>query len=397
MREELHYFTVFRKVANTIATSVFPQLLASINRLNANELWKANRSSHGLVFLPNGNSIDCFGLDNVEKVKSVTDERGINPTGAWVEEATEVTIRDLEQINLRQRGKSKNYKQTLVSFNPISEHHPLKKHYFDTPQFGRTRICWTTYLHNRFLDDDYKRELDALCLRDPAYADIYVRGLWGAIGNIIYGGFDMSPWPAGPLADDYHELIFGLDFGFNNPTALVQCGLHDVALVEHGNEYRFVGDVYLKERLYKTGLTNTDLISRMKEMEIPYRAPIYADAAEPARIEELCRAGFNVYPCYKPSGSVVDGIALVKSLNVHSNEWNVNLNQEAALYHWMEDRDGVTLDKPVDEFDHALDGMRYALYTHLHPRMEGEGIRVEDLVAAHAEEIPVAAFDSLSP
>ena len=396
MQEPMQFSLALVKVGDKRASTVFPQLVSAVGRLNAGAFWKINRSVYTLTFLPNGNSIACFGLDDAEKIKSVVDERGVNPTNIWVEEATQVTIRDLEQLNLRMRGRSPSYKQTIVTFNPISEHHPLKRFYFDTPQHGRTRICWTTYCHNRFLDDADRREMDALCERDPHYADIYVRGLWGALGNIIYGGFDMAPWPDVPEKDLYDELLFGLDFGYNNPTALIQCGLRDVALITQGTEYRFAGDVYLRERLYESQLTNADLIARMKLMELPVGAPIYADCAEPARIEELCRAGFNVYPCDKRAGSVLDGITLVKSLHVHTNEWNVNLNEEAALYHWLEDRNGIVLDKPVSMNDHALDGMRYALYTHLHPRMEGEGITVRDLIAEHEADIPVASFRALT-
>jgi len=383
------------KVGDKRASTVFPQLLSSVTRLGASECWKINRSIYTLTFLPNGNSIACYGLDDVDKIKSVVDERGLNPTNIWVEEATQVTIRDLEQLNLRMRGKSPSYKQILATFNPISEHHPLKRFYFDTPQHGRTRICWTTYLHNRFLDETDKFEMDALCERDPQYADIYVRGLWGAIGNVIYSGFDMGSWPDAAENDQYDELIFGLDFGYNNPTALIQCGLRDVALVVHGSEYGFAGDVYVREKLYESQLTNADLIAAMKALNLPVGAPIYADAAEPGRIEELCRAGFNVYPCDKRAGSVLDGITLVKSLHVHTNEWNVNLNEEAALYHWLKDRNGIVLDKPVAVNDHALDGLRYALYTHLHPRMEGEGVTIRDLLAEHEADIPVVSFHSL--
>lgn len=396
MTEDRHFFLALVKVGNKLTSTVFPQLIAAVSRFGASPLWKINRSAYTLTFRPNGNSIACFGLDDAEKMKSVTDERGLNPTGIWIEEATQVTIRDIEQLNLRMRGRSPYYKQNILTFNPISEHHPLKNFFFDTPQLGRTRICWTNYQHNKFLDAEYILEMDALCLRDPHYADIYVRGLWGSVGNIIYGTFDMAPWPEGPAQDLYSELIYGLDFGYNNPTVFIQCGLHDVGLVAQGKEYRFAGDVYVKQRLYETELTNADLIARMKEMELPVGAPIYADAAEPARIEELCRAGFNVYPADKRAGSVLDGITLVKSLHVHTNEWNPDFNEEAALYHWREDKQGRVFDKPVEEKDHGLDALRYALYTHLHPRMEGEGITVRDLIAEHEADIPVASFQALA-
>lgn len=381
MVEERHYAAVFRKVARTVKVSVFPQLIASIERLGAKELWDVNRSTYSFRYRPNGNSIDCFGLDNVEKVKSITDERGVNPTIVWMEEATEMTPRDLEQINLRMRGMSRMRKQILVSFNPVSQMHWLKHHFFDTPQLGRTRTLNTTYRHNRFLDPDYRRELDALCERDPLYAQVYVRGEWGAIGNVVYGSFIMDPWPERITNGYADEVIYGLDFGYIHPSALIRVDLRELKLVEVGEHYYYEGDAYATECIYETHLTNADLIKRMKDLDISHSAPIYADCAEPKSIEELARAGYNVYPCDKGKDSVLDGIKLVKSIRVHSNEWNVNLNRESSMYHWREDKNGKQMDEPVPEDDHALDALRYALFTHLRPSNEQEGIVIRDLVA----------------
>ncbi|MGB4714956.1 MAG: terminase large subunit, partial [Defluviitoga tunisiensis] len=88
---------------------------------------------------------------------------------------------------------------------------------------------------------------------------------------------------------------------------------------------------------------------------------IYADSAEPARITEIARAGFNVYPAEK---SVKDGIDFVKRKMIYLYEECANAAREIQMYKWKEDRKGNVLDEPVKFNDHAMDALRYAVYTY---------------------------------
>jgi phage terminase large subunit len=168
----------------------------------------------------------------------------------------------------------------------------------------------------------------------------------------LFKGLIYTPWPNAevwPAVAD--ETYYGLDFGFNNPSALVRVDEKD-------------GAAYLTEKIYESGLTTRGIGERMAECGVSKRDIIYADAAEPDRIEELYRMGFNIHPADKGQGSVAAGILTVKAKRIYTRPENANLNREASTYKWAEDRDGRSLDVPVKINDHAMDAVRYALHTH---------------------------------
>lgn len=360
--QEHHHFGAFRKVHRTIKLSAFAQLQGAIAQFGVGPLWKPNKTDLSLRFIPNGSQISCFGMDDPEKLKSI-----YGLTDAWCEEATEFSEADLNQINLRVRGKSDAYKQIMLSFNPVSVLSPLKKRYFDVQDPGRIRVFHSTFRDNPFIDAEYKRELENLKHTDPDLWRIYGEGLWGVISDLIYPGFICEPWPERLEEFGPDELFYGLDFGYRHPTALIECAMLD-------------NEIYMTEKIYASGLTNPMLIEEMIEQGISFEAPIYADAAEPGRIEEIRKAGFNVFPADKGPGSVLGGIVLVKGLRVHTKPENVNLNNEAQTYKWATRKDGSKLDAPVPFDDHAMDAMRYALWTHLRARIGGESVLIDDLI-----------------
>lgn len=348
MREAGHNWCAFRKVAVTSRTSIFAQFGESISRLGVTSLWKKNRTELTWTFVPNGSVFRCLGMDDPEKLKSI-----VGMSGAWLEEATEFLPADLEQINLRLRGKTPGRKQIILSFNPVSARHWLKARFYDTPT-PNARLVHTTYRDNRFLDTEYEAQLNELCDRDPIMAAIYRDGLWGQLKGAIYAPFLDGPWP-----ETFEDTSYGLDFGFNHPTALIRSDYRD-------------GAVYLTEELYVRGKTTAEVIAIMEKRGISRKAPIYADAAEPDRIKEISLAGYNIHAAYKGPNSVKAGIDFVKSLKVYTKAGNENLNAENALYAWAVDREGNAMDEPVKAFDDAMDAMRYGIFTHLKHRPGGK-------------------------
>jgi phage terminase large subunit len=154
--------------------------------------------------------------------------------------------------------------------------------------------------------------------------------------------------------------VYGIDFGFNNQSAIVELYLYENAL-------------YLKELLYQSHLTNADLITKLKELKIPQDAPIYADAAEPQRIEEIYSAGWNIKPADK---SVKDGIDFLKRYRLHIDPNSANILNEIRAYSYRKDKNGQVLEEPVKFRDHLMDAARYGAYTHWH-KPEGEPIPEE--------------------
>lgn len=171
--EEGHKFLVLRKVANTIELSVFAEIKERLTEMGC--LWEfdINKTVKTFTHRPTGNQIICLGLDEPEKIKSI---KGI--TGMWIEETTEFDENDIDQLNLRIRGKKKNYVQYILTFNPISEDHWLKKRYFDNKHPDCT-IHETTYHDNLFLTNEDKAQLEELKNKNPLYYDIYCLGKWG--------------------------------------------------------------------------------------------------------------------------------------------------------------------------------------------------------------------------
>jgi phage terminase large subunit len=171
--EQGHRFLVVRKVANTLRSSTYQLILDTIRDLDLLNEFEVNKTEMRFTHKLTGNEILMGGLDDVEKLKSIA---GV--TGVWIEEATELTSDDLDQIDLRMRGETLNYKQILLSFNPIDERHWLKKRFFDDGMEYCT-ILKTTYRDNNFLDEEYKRTLELKAKVNPNYYRIYVLGEWG--------------------------------------------------------------------------------------------------------------------------------------------------------------------------------------------------------------------------
>lgn len=334
MSEEGHRILITRKVAKTLRASTYQLLIDLLDQYDLRPLCHV-RSSEMHITLPNGSELLHAGLDDVEKLKSI---QGI--TSIWVEEASEITEAEFMQLDLRLRGDTPGYKQIILTFNPISYLLWHKRRWIDQ-QDPDALVLRTTYLDNRFLDDAYTKVLTTL--QDDGHRAVYERGEWGRpLHGLIY--------PEPTLIDTPPpEPVYGLDFGYNNPTALIACSLLD-------------GDqLHVDERLYQSHLTNTDLIERLKELIPDPSSPIYADSAEPQRIEEIARAGFNVHPADK---DVRMGIDSVKARSMHVTRSSVNLMRELDTYKWSEDRGGNILDKPVKWMDHLCDALRYAVHSH---------------------------------
>lgn len=175
--ESGHRFLVCRKVKITLRESCFSQLKTQVMEYYKPYL---ERVADLHIKFKNGSEILFAGLDDVEKLKSIH-----NITGIWIEEASELEEADLNQLNIRLRGKTKHYKQIILSFNPISVTHWLKRRFFDN-QPDNARVMHSTYLDNRFLDEESKQELLRYKTIDPYYYAVYALGQWGVTGKTVF-------------------------------------------------------------------------------------------------------------------------------------------------------------------------------------------------------------------
>lgn len=342
MQEPGHTFLVTRKVAKSSRDSTWQQLKDVLEYWGLTNAFAMRETDMRMRCIATGSRIVCAGLDDVEKLKSFA-----NMTGGWHEEATEDMPKDLTQLNIRMRGKTPSYKQHIVTFNPISSRHPLRKRFCTAPIPDNVTLIHTTYRDNPFAEAEDAAELQSLTGNDRT---VYRDGEWGVLEGCIYDPFVMqtvAEWP-----ESFGDNCHGLDFGYNHPMAFVTIGLRD-------------GEPWLHERLYETGLTTGDLIAWMGRAGINKRTIIWADSAEPDRIEEIRRAGYKIQPARKGQGSVGAGISFLQSLTIHTRPDNENLNAEVESYRWRVDRDDHRMEEPEKENDHLLDAARYALTSHM--------------------------------
>ena len=176
-----HRWLVCRKVARTLRESCFKQLLGQLAELYPDSGYKANKSDLVISFR-NSSEIIFAGLDDAEKLKSI-----YNITGIWIEEASELLESDFNQLDIRLRGRTREYQQIILSFNPVSIRHWLKKRFFDQKD-PRARVHESTYKDNRFLDAAAIRTLEGFRETDEYYYQVYCLGMWGVTGKTVFDG-----------------------------------------------------------------------------------------------------------------------------------------------------------------------------------------------------------------
>jgi phage terminase large subunit len=249
-------------------------------------------------------------------------------------ECTEMSYEAWVQLTMRTEGK------IVLDYNPSDEYHWV----FDKviPRDDADFFI-TTYKDNPFLPKELVAEIERLKDADENYWLVYGLGQKGNQNDTVYTHWrPVSKMPEG-------ETVYGLDFGFNNPSAMVKVVFYD-------------GGIYAEEMLYETKLTTNDLVERIKNLGISAYDEIFCDSAEPKTIEELVRNGFNAKPSNK---DVFVGIQKIKSLPFFVLDTSANLIKELKNYKWKTDKNGKRLDEPVKFMDHAIDGLRYSVYTKL--------------------------------
>lgn len=172
---------IVRQTGDTNRKSTFPLMKQVISNWNLSEHFKINESDMRIVCKLTGNEVAFAGLDDVEKIKSITFSNG-ELTEIWAEEATEMMESDINQLKVRLRG-GKSKKQMVLSFNPINIQHWIKAHFIDS---GLATVCFSTYKDNKFLTDDDRKALEDLKHTDEYTYNVYCLGQWGILGKTVF-------------------------------------------------------------------------------------------------------------------------------------------------------------------------------------------------------------------
>jgi len=350
-------YLAVRNVGRTLRTSVFNEAVKGISHLNAQDLFRVNKTEMTITCTANGYQAILKGLDDVEKVKSITPEKGII-TDILIEEATEISSEDpIKQLERRLRGISDKKKRVTFLFNPIYRTHWIYKRYFsgkwnddDTLyQDDDLLILKTTYRDNRFLEEEDRVVLESE--KNTYWYDVYTLGKWGILGDLIF-----TDWEVSDMQGQYFDYFYnGMDFGYSNdPTAAVRSAVKEKTL--------YITD----EMIYECRLFNDKIAERLKVYL--GKDMIRCDSAAPKDIAEIRSYGINAVPALKGPGSLNYGIQYLQQHHIMIDRSCQNVINEFQLYQWDKDKDGNTINKPIDKFNHAIDALRYAHEPRMAPK-----------------------------
>lgn len=340
--KETRKVLVVRKVARTLKDSVFQLALDTLEKFQIINLCEINNTTF-TIKLPNGSQLLFKGLDDSEKIKSIA---GI--TDIVIEEASEISLDDFNQLNLRLRAKASD-QQIILMFNPVSKVNWVFKYFFENGTPANTIIIKTTYKDNRFLPSDYIRTLEEMKTVNPTYYRIYALGEFCSLDQLVFNNWEICEPPA---TTERMKLLCGLDFGYiADPSAFVVSWLDEEAKI-----------LYVVDEFYKKGALNNELAN-----EIKYRGyakeVIIGDSAEQKSIEEIKRAGVSrIKPATKGKGSILQGIQKLQQYKICVSPQCENLIVELQNYAWKKDKStNEYINEPIDRFNHCIDALRYSL------------------------------------
>lgn len=343
---------VFRKTYRTIKDSCFTDLKWALDRLGLTHEWNITLSPLEMTRKSTGQKILFRGLDDPLKVTSTTVGTG-SLCWAWLEEAYEVMKEedfDILDESIRGECPAPLFKQWTITFNPWNEHHWLKKRFFDNPDED-TLALTTNYLCNEWLDAADIRVFDEMRKRNPRRYAVAGLGGWGIVDGLIYENWKEQSFNVDQIRRKPGvESAFGMDFGYTQDPSTLFCGLLDQA------EKR----LYVFDEMYERGLSNRRIADRVTAMGYA-KERITADSAEPKSIDELKGLGLHVKGAAKGKDSIKNGIQWIQDLEIIIHPRCVNFLTEISNYTWDTDKFGAKINAPIDDFNHLMDAMRYAL------------------------------------
>lgn len=360
MKHPLANVIVIRKTGRTLKDSCYTELKWAVKRLMVDHLWKFTVSPLEAEYLPTGQKIYFRGLDDPLKVTSVTVDTGVLCWG-WIEEAYEIMNEgDFDTIDESIRGEMPEglWKQWTLIFNPWNEHHWLKKRFFDAKPDPDILTMTTNYMCNEWLDGADSKLFENMRKNNPRRYAVAGLGNWGIVDGLVYENWreEAFDYTSNKFKREHPKInsVFGMDFGYTNDPSTLFCGLLDL-----DSKQLFVFD-----EMYEKGLSNKRIAETVQSMGYS-KERITADSAEPKSIDELKSLGLRVKGAAKGKDSVMNGVQWIQDLEIIIHPRCVNFITEISNYTWDKDKFGNKLNRPIDDFNHLMDAMRYGLEKHI--------------------------------
>lgn len=344
---------VVRKTYRTLKNSCFAEIKWAIKRLGAEKYWLIKETPMEMIYLPTGQKIYFYGLDDPMKITSITVGVGVL-CWMWIEEAYE--IKDEASFNMLDesiRGDTGDelFKQITITFNPWNERHWLKRRFFDTEN-EEVLAMSVDYTVNEFLDDADRKMFEMMKKNNPARYSVAGLGNWGVTDGCVYTKFREEEFLLEDVLKRHGaKAVFGLDFGYVNDPSALFCGV-----VDEDEKKIFVFD-----EMYEKNLSNEAIFEKICKMGYG-KEKIYADSSEPKSIDRLRQLGLTrIRSAKKGPDSVRFGIDLIGEYEIAVHPRCENFLTEIENYVWETNSDDKKTNRPKDEFNHLMDAMRYAM------------------------------------
>ena len=339
---------VVRSAEVSHLNSTFAELQRAILDLGMYHLWKITVNPLAMKCLATGNEIifrGCNDQRSIERLKSVNTSSG-KITWVWIEEATELRHTDFEIIDDRLRGElpKGQFYQITLTFNPINVHHWIKRYLWDYKSKDIYTLK-TTYLDNKFIDEAYAQRMKRRQEVDPEGYQIYGLGEWGEVGGLIFSNYKIGDYKG----REFDSFTIGADWGFNHNTAITLIGWYD-------------GEPYIIDEVVANQKTTNEIIDLCENANIPKNVMMYADSAEPDRINEFKSAGYRIVPVSKETNSIKNQIEFLRNRTIYIDGRCTNMVREIQQYKYTKDRTtGEFTDEPLSIEDDSIASLRYGI------------------------------------
>ncbi|MBP3928099.1 MAG: PBSX family phage terminase large subunit [Peptostreptococcaceae bacterium] len=352
MQYPLSNTLVVRRVFNTHKDSTYTQLKWASNVLGVSHLWKFSKSPLEATYLPTGQKILFRGLDDPMSITSITVEHG-HLCWCWFEEAFQIMNEDdFNKVDMSIRGELPPgyFKQIILSFNPWSEKHWLKKRFFDVVDDDILAIT-TNYTCNEFLGEDDKKLFEKMKLNNPRRYNIEGLGNWGIAEGLVYSNFEELEFNIDEIKKRRNiKSAFGLDFGYTNDETAFICSLIDL----DSNE------IFIFDEHYQKAMSNKDIANMIKYKGYS-KEKIVGDSSEPKSIDDIKRQGiYRIKGAKKGKDSILNGIQFIQDFKIYIHPKCENTLIELSNYVW-DTKEGNVINKPIDDYNHLMDALRYSL------------------------------------
>ena len=327
--------TIVRKNYPSLKGSVmrdFIEVLDKFGKYNPNDLHKQD-----MFYELNGNTIEFLNADDEQKL------RGRRRDLLWINESNELHRDEYTQLAIRTTDK------IILDYNPSDIHSWIYE------EEEKDTCYWfkTTFLDNPFLSQEIIDEIKSLKDKDENLYRVFTLGERGIARSLVFNKYTEE----NEIPPQAKLLGYGMDFGFVDSSVLVQV-------------YKMGEHLYFKELIYESNLTIPDLIYRMEQLEMDRTDTIWADSSQPAAIEQIRRAGFNIKPVKKTT--IQYGLDLLKRHYIHIVS-SPNIVKEFNSYKYKTDKDGKILGVVEDKNNHSVDALRYCIEMELDPKKINRG------------------------